>query len=115
MTDRMKKAAQFAYEATRESARQKRSDHDENRHRQGFRASASITLRHIDTRLDALIEQMKGQGLTKAEQAIYAELEQLKRDIEEACDRYWGGPGVDWRPLKPVAKGVIRRDEEPQS
>lgn len=74
-----------------------------------------IALRQIQKRLDDLREQMKGKGLSQAEQAFYAHLDELKSEIEADCDRYWRGSGVDWRPLKPVAKAVIRRTDETRS
>ena len=43
---------------------------------------------------------MKGPGLSKSEQANYAQLDELKSEIEAECDRYWRGSGIDWRPLK---------------
>ena len=49
------------------------------------------------------------------EQANYAQLDELKSEIEAECDRYWRGSGIDWRPLKPVAKGVVKRADESQS
>ena len=84
-------------------------------HRRGFSTAAGIALRHIDAKLDSLKERMTGPGLTKAEQAVFAELDGMKSEIEADCDRYWRGSGVDWRPLKPVVKGVVRWTEEPQS
>jgi hypothetical protein len=58
---------------------------------------------------------MKSEGLSQSEQAIYAHLDELKSDIEADCDRYWRGSGVDWRPLKPVAKAVILQADEQES
>lgn len=58
---------------------------------------------------------MKSPGLNKAEQAIYAQLEELKSEVESDFDRYWRGSGVDWRPLKPVTTGVIRSTDAPES
>jgi hypothetical protein len=58
---------------------------------------------------------MKSAGLSQSEQAIYAHLDELKSEIEADCDRYWRGSGVDWRPLKPVAKAVIRQADEQES
>ena len=58
---------------------------------------------------------MKGPGLSKSEQASYVQLEELRSEIERECDRYWLGSGIDWRPLKPVAKGIVKRASESQS
>jgi len=85
------------------------SDHGDARFERGLSAAAGIALRQIQMRLDALREQMKGKGLSQAEQAFYAHLDELKLEIEADCDRFWRGSRVDWRPLKPVAKAVIRR------
>ena len=115
MSNRMQQVSQFALDAVRESARQARSDHGDDQHRKGFTSSAGIALRRIQEKLDAFREQMKGAGLTKAEQAVYAQLEELKSEIEADYDRYWRGSDIDWRPPKPVAKGVIRPAEEPQA
>jgi hypothetical protein len=66
-------------------------------------------------KIDAFKKQMKGSGLTRAEQASYAQLEELKSEIEADCDRYWRGSGVDWRAPKPVAKRAVRPTGESQS
>lgn len=98
-----------------ESARQVLGDHHNDGHIRGFSSAAGIALRRIQEKLDAYKEQMKGPGLSKSEQARYAQLDELKSEIEAECDRYWRGSGIDWRPLKPVAKGVVKRANESQS
>lgn len=115
MTDLMRRAGQFVKDAVQDSARQTLDDHGDDSHRKGFTDAAGITLRHVQEKLDALKEQMRGQGLTKAEQAIYAQLDELKSEIEADYDGYWQGRGVDWRPPKPVAKRVVRQTGEPHS
>ena len=115
MNDHIQQAGQFVKDAVRDSARQARSDHGDAMYQRGFTSAAGIILRRIQERIDGFREQMKGPGLTKAEQAIYAQLDELKSEIEADCDRYWQGSGVDWRPLKPVAKAVIRQTGEPAS
>ncbi|MBM7804184.1 hypothetical protein JOD57_000021 [Geodermatophilus bullaregiensis] len=109
MNDRIREAGQFLKGTVRESARQTLHDHGDDEHRRGFTSAAGISLRRIHARIDALKEQMKGPGLTKAQQAIYAQLDELQSELEADYDRYWQGSGVDWRPLKPVAKGVVIR------
>ncbi|MFD1375462.1 hypothetical protein ACFQ4U_03755 [Micrococcus antarcticus] len=84
----------------------------EDRHRVGFTRAASMTLRLIQEKLAVFQKQMKGPGLNKGEQAVYAQLSELKSEIEAEYDRYWQGTGVDWRPSKPVVKGVIRKTKE---
>lgn len=108
----IREAGQLVIDAVRDSARQTVSDHRDAGHRRGFTSAAGITLRRIQEKLDGFKEQMKGPGLSQAEQAVYAHLDELKSEIEADCDRYWRGSGVDWRPLKPVAKGVIRQTNE---
>lgn len=115
MNDHIQQAGQFVKDAVRDSARHARSDHGDAMHQSGFTSATGITLRRIQERIDGFREQMKGPGLTKTEQAIYAQLDELKSEIEADCDRYWQGSGVDWRPLKPVAKAVIRKTGEPAS
>lgn len=105
---RMRQAGQIVADAVRDSAQDTMSDHGQAHYERGFTAAAGIALRQIQKQLDVLKEQMKGPGLSQAEQALYAHLDELKSAIEADCDRFWGGTGVDWRPLKPVAKGVIR-------
>lgn len=105
----MRQAGQVVVGALRDSAQQARSDLGDRHYQRGFTSAAGITLRHIEDRLDNFREQMKGAGLRQPEQAIYAHLDELRSDIETACDRYWQGSGVDWRPRRPVAKGVVRR------
>ncbi|MBO1268707.1 hypothetical protein [Arthrobacter cavernae] len=97
-----------------ESARQTLSDRGDDMHRKGFTRAASISLRLVQDEIDAFKEQMKGPGLSKAEQALYAHLDELKSKIEADFDRYWRGSGVDWRPPKPVAKGIVRQAGESQ-
>jgi hypothetical protein len=112
---RIRQAGQFVMDTVRDSAQETMSDHGHARFERGFSAAAGIALRQIQQRLDGLREQMKGAGLSQAEQAFYAHLDELKSEIEADCDRYWRGSGVDWRPLKPVVKGLIRRTEETAS
>jgi hypothetical protein len=109
---RMRQAGQVVMDAVRDSARETMSDRGQARFEDGFTAAAGIALRQIQNKLDGLREQMKGPGLSHAEQAVYANLDELKSEIEADCDRYWRGSGVDWRPLKPVAKAVIRPGEK---
>lgn len=115
MKDHIRQAGQFVQDAVHESARQARSDHGDAMHQRGFTSAVGITLRRIQQKVDGFTEQMKGPGLTKTEQAIYAQLNELKSEIEADYDRYWQGSGVDWRPLKPVAKSVIRQTGESES
>jgi hypothetical protein len=112
---RIREAGQFVKDTVRDSVQGTMSDHGDARFVGGFSAAAGIALRQIQKRLDDLREQMKGKGLSQAEQALYAHLDELKSEIEADCDRYWRGSGVDWRPLKPVAKAVIRRTDETRS
>ena len=112
---RIRQAGQFVMDTVSDSAQETMSDHGHARFERGFSAAAGIALRQIKQRLDGLREQMKGAGLSQAEQAFYAHLDELKSEIEADCDRYWRGSGVDWRPLKPVVKGLIRRTEETAS
>ncbi len=115
MTDLIRQAGQFVKDAVQDSARQTLRDYGDDSHRKGFAGAAGITLRRVQEKLDALKEQMRGQGLTKAEQAIYAQLDELKSEIEADYDRYWRGSGVDWRPPKPVARRAVRQTGEPHS
>ncbi|MFG1884444.1 hypothetical protein [Micromonospora sp. NPDC049102] len=109
---RIPKAGRFIMDAVRDSVQETMNDHGDAHFERGFSAAVGIALRQIQKRLDDLREQMKGRGLSQAEQAFYAHLDELKSEIEADCDRYWRGSGVDWRPLKPVAKAVIRRTDE---
>lgn len=112
MDDRIRQTGQFLKDAVQESTRQTLSNHGDEQHQKGFRSAAGISLRLIDQKIDAFKEQMKGPGLSKTEQAIYAHLDELKSDIEANFERYWRGSGVNWRPPKPIAKGVLRKPEE---
>lgn len=109
---RIREAGQFVMGAVRDSVQGTMSDHGDAQLARGFSAAAGIALRQIQKRLDDSREQMKGKGLNQAEQAFYANLDELKSEIEADCDRFWRGSGVNWRPLKPVAKAVIRRTDE---
>jgi hypothetical protein len=112
---RMRQAGQIVMDAVRDSAQQAMSDHGEARFQRGFTTAAGIALRQIQEKLDGLREQMKSAGLSKSEQSIYAHLDELKSEIEADCARYWRGSGLDWRPLKPVAKAVMRQVDEQES
>lgn len=112
---RLPQAAQIVIDAVRDSAQQAMSDHGDAGLQRGFTAAAGIALRQLHERLDGLRGQMKSAGLSQSEQAIYAHLDELKSEIEADCDRYWRGSGVDWRPMKPVAKAVIRQADEQAS
>jgi hypothetical protein len=111
----IRQAGQIVMDAVRDSAQQTVSDHGEARFQRGFTAAAGIALRQIQEVLDGLREQMKSGGLSQSEQAIYAHFDELKSKIEADCDSYWRGSGVDWRPLRPVAKAVIRQADEHES
>lgn len=111
----IRQAGQIVVDAVRDSAQETMRDHGDERFQRGFTAAAGIALRQIQEKLDDLREQMKGAGLSQAEQAIYAHLDELKSEIEADCDRYWRGSDVHWRPMKPVAKLVIRQADEPES
>jgi hypothetical protein len=108
----IRQAGQFVLDTVRGSAQQAMSDHGEVGFQQGFTAAGGIALRQIQEKLDGLREQMKSVGLSQSEQAVYAHLDELKSELEAECDRFWRGSGVDWRPLKPVAKAVIRQADE---
>ncbi len=112
---RMREMGQFVQDAVRDSVQGMVSDHGDVRFARGFSSAAGIALRQIQKRLDDLREQMKGGGLSQAEQAFYAHLDELKSEVEADCDRFWRGTGVNWRPLKPVARGIIRRADEGES
>ncbi|TSD40525.1 hypothetical protein FFI94_033100 [Rhodococcus sp. KBS0724] len=115
MNNPSQQAGRSILDGVRESLQQERSAHGDDQRLRGFTSAAGIALRRIQEKIDAFREQMKGSGLTKAEQVIYAQLEELKSEIEADCDGYWRGTGVDWRPRKPIAQGTVRRTGEPQS
>lgn len=110
----MRQAGEYLMDTVRDSAREAIGEHGDFKFRRGFTSAAGITERCIQRKLDDFREQMKGTGLSQAEQVVYAHLDELKSEIEAECDRFWRGTGVDWRPLKPVAKGVVRRPSESQ-
>lgn len=112
---RIRQAGQIVKDAVRDSAQQTMGEHGDAQFQRGFTAAAGIAQRRVQEKLDGLREQMKGAGLSPAEQAVYAHFDELKSEIEADCDRYWRGSGVDWRPLKPVAKAVRRQADEPVS
>ncbi|GAA3185598.1 hypothetical protein GCM10010531_44740 [Blastococcus jejuensis] len=114
MDDRIKQAGQFIESAVKDAIGQKVSEHGDHMFQSGFSSAAGITLRRIDAKLESFEERMKGSGLTKTEQAVCAQLDELKAEIEADCDRFWRGSGVEWRPPKQIAKGVRRSTQEPQ-
>lgn len=102
----VRQAGKYVLEAVRDSARQNRGEHGEDQHRRGFSRAIAITFKSVDEKLDGLKEQMKGSGLSQADGALYAHLDELRSNIEAECDYYWRTTGVDWRPIKPVAKAI---------
>lgn len=110
----VQQAGEWVLGVVRDSAQQTMRDHGDVQFQRGFTRGADITLSRIQEKLDVLREQMKGAGLGKVEQAIYAHLDELKSEIEADCDRYWRGSGVDWRPSKPVAKALNHRAQSPE-
>ncbi len=112
MKEHIRNAGQFVQEALNESARQARKEHEDAMHLRGFSSAAGIALGCIEEKLDGFKQQMKGPGLTKTEQAAYAQLDELKSEVEANLDRYWRGSGLEWRPPRPIAKGVRRRSGE---
>lgn len=112
MNEHIRQAGKFIADTVQESTRRAANAHRDDGHRVGFTRAAGITLRIIQEKLDVLQERMKDPGLNKGEQAVYAQLSELKSEIEAGYDRYWQGTDVDWRPLKPVAKAVIRQTEK---
>jgi len=81
----------------------------DDQHRKGFTRAATISLHLVQDQVDVLNEQMKGPGLNKSDQALHANLNELKSKIESDFDRYWQGSGVDWRPPRSVVKGGVRQ------
>lgn len=114
MNDQIRQTGQFLQHAFQESAQQALRDRGNDMQRRGFTSAAGISLRHVQEKLDAFKEQMKGPGLTKAEQMVYTQLDELKSEIEADFDRYWRGSGIDWRPRKAVAKGVVKQPGKSQ-
>ena len=108
----MRQSGEFVMGSVRDSARQAMSEHGDFKFQRGFASAAGISLRRIQAKLDDFRQQMKDAGLSRAEQAVYAHLDELKSEIEAECDRFWHGSGVDWRPLKPVAKAVMRQTDD---
>ncbi|MDX6254225.1 MAG: hypothetical protein QOJ11_559 [Frankiales bacterium] len=111
---RILQAGQLVVDVVRDAAQETMNDHGEAQYQRGFTRAIGLALRHIQEKLESFREQMKGPGLSQAEQAAYAYLDELKSEIEADCDRFWRGRGVDWRPLKPVAK-AIQQPDEPES
>lgn len=83
----------------------------------GFSDAAGIALRRIRSESDALKQKVKdGSSLTRAEQLVLAQLDELESDLVTAYNYYWKRTGLDWRPRVEravVPKGsVIRRPVE---
>ncbi|MDI2019994.1 hypothetical protein [Paenarthrobacter nicotinovorans] len=106
MRDNIRRAGRFinrAVEEGRQRALQSISDEEELK---GFTNAAEISLRQIQEHLDALKLRMDKPGLTKAEQLIFRQLDQLKSELEAAFEFYWKHTEVDWRPPQVIAKAL---------
>lgn len=101
-------AGEFVAGAVRDSARQAMQGHGEAEFQKGFTCAAKFSLRLIQKKLEELRDQMKGPGLSQAEQAVYAHLDELKFEIEAEYDHFWHNHGIDWRPQKPLVKARMR-------
>lgn len=91
----MRQAGQFVLGAFREGAQQAIGNRAEESFLEGFTAAAGIALQPIQDKLDAAREQMKSAGLSPAEQAVYAHLDELKAEIEAGLAEFWRRGGVD--------------------
>lgn len=109
---RLRQAGQMLVNAGLDSAQAAISDYGDVKFQRGFSRAIGISSRRIQAKLDDFRALMKGSGLSQAEQAVYAYLDELKSEIEADCDRYWQGSGVDWRPVKQVAKMATRLAED---
>ena len=107
----MRQAGQFVTDAIGDSARQASRNHGDMQFQRGFSRAIGVSLQHIQEKLDGFRERMKGEGLSQAEQSIYAHLVELKSEIEGDCDRFWQGSGVDWRPLRPVTRAIVQAEK----
>lgn len=71
----------------------------------GYRAAASITLKLLRDRIDALNERAKqGTGIKAVEGAQLAVLNELREEFIKGSERYFRGADVRWRPEEPVVK-----------
>lgn len=112
MNDRIQRPGKSVLDTMKDSAREVIKDQADEKYRIGFSRSAQIALRHLEDKLDTLKETMKDRGLSKAEQLLYAHLDELRIDIETSYDRYWQGNGAAWRLPKPVAKPLVKNSGE---
>lgn len=111
----IQRLAQKALGAVQNSTQQERRAYGDERYLKGFTSAADISLRCIEKKLDTFKEQMKGGSLSKPEQAVNAGLIDLKSEIEAECRRFWHSSGIDWHPSTPIAKRVVRPDNEATS
>ncbi|WP_147361897.1 hypothetical protein [Clavibacter phaseoli] len=102
-------------ETVQEPLQQYRREREDARSLQGFRTAAAITLRALDGRIDELKQQLLGGSLSSLQQPLLFELEALRTKLEDDYDIYWRGTDADWRPIKPIAKAILRpqQDSEP--
>lgn len=108
VNDRIRQAGRFLHGTFQEAAQKTVRDHGDEEHRKGFTRAAAISLGQIQEKLDSLKERMNAPGLTKAEQLVFNQLDELKSEIEDGFDRYWRSTDVDWRLPRPIAKVVKR-------
>lgn len=73
-------------------------EHDAAVFEEGFMNAASISLYRIQKRIDGFKKQMKDSSLSKTEQLMLVQLEEIKSEIEKEFDQFCSGTGMDWRP-----------------
>lgn len=112
----IQRASEFLRGTAQEVIQRRMKEDGDARQLRGFTAAASISLRLVQSDLDALKERMKNPGLNKTEQALYVHLEELQAKINAGFDGYWEGSGYDWHPSKPLVKTVrMERPLKPEA
>ena len=112
MSNRIHELGQSALDIAQDAARQVMSNHEDAVFQKGFTSSARITLNLIDQRIESYRAQMRGAGLSRAEQSAYAVLVALRSEITDRFDGYWDGTGIDWRPREALAKASLGTAEQ---
>ena len=108
MSEQWRQTGRDLLDAFRDRMREGRSAYGQEEFREGFSAAAVITQQRLRERIDDLKAQLRTGSLTKADQLLLSELDELETSIEAGFDQFWADTDMDWRPRGPFANAADR-------